>query len=475
MNHLYLQSGKYFLLIAFVSLFTFNGFAQKDSIYVYKDGSILFKEAVNKFDSITFVENSTKNVLNIHFQNTIVFNRDVSEIDSVNFSSNIKMLPLVTTGNVSEIGVDQATCSGSVLNDGGSSLIAYGFCWSTEAEPTIDDNITTNNDNITGVFSNTISDLTPGTVYYIRAYATNLVGTFYGEQISFTTAEPLSGKNWMSRISSNTYLRNISIPGTHDSGTSTASGATASLSKCQDWDITTQLNNGVRFLDMRFKVNGERLQVYHGIISMNLYHDDFFNVVRQFLADYPSETVILSIRNENDEASSTEKLKFEQILDAEINANSSKWFVGASVPRLSEARGKMVLFRRYDSNKGINMFNNWGDNMTFDVTGGRVQDVYKMSGTSDNSINTKWGHISNLLNGANNDNGSKFFVNFCSASPSTTIFSIEIPQAPKGASDKINPILQTFMDTAAKGSWGWILMDFPTEKLVTDIYMKNIQ
>ena len=68
-----------FAILAF--LFTFNGFSQKDSIYVYQNGSILFKEAVNKFDSITFVENISKNALHILFQNEIIFNRNVSEID----------------------------------------------------------------------------------------------------------------------------------------------------------------------------------------------------------------------------------------------------------------------------------------------------------------------------------------------------------------------------------------------------------
>ena len=564
MNHRYLQSGKSFLLVALVSLFAFNAFAQKDSIYVYKDRSILFKEAVTKFDSITFVENSSKNALNIHFQNTIIFNRNVSEIDSVNFGSNVKMLPLVITGSVSEIGVNLAICSGSVLNDGGSNLSDYGVCWSTEPEPSIADSKTSNNEDSTGAFSNTISDLTPSTTYYIRtyatneigtaygeiftfttlsgvatlttrvitdisdisatsggnitneggvsvtergvcwstevdptiednkiaqgsgrgsftcnitdlspsttyyvrSYATNLAGTFYGETVSFTTEEALNGSNWMCRISSNTYLRNISIPGTHDSG-ATSGGNT---SQCQDWDIETQLNNGVRFLDMRFRVSGERLRVYHGSVAMNLYHDEFFNTLRQFLSNHPSETVIISIRNENDGANDAEKLKFREILDDEINENSSKWFIGSTVPRLSEARGKMVLFRRYDSNKGINMFNNWGDNMTFDVSGGRVQDVYTITTTGFLSPNydAKWNHISDLLGDASNDNGSKFFVNFCSA-------SLIILASPKTVSNNINPRLQTFMDTAAKGSWGWILMDFPTEKLVTDIYMKNIQ
>ena len=452
-----------FLFAILAILFTFNGFSQKDSIYVYQNGSILFKEAVNKFDSITFVENISKNALHILFQNEIIFNRNVSEIDSVNFGSNMKALPLVATGNISEISKNQAICEGTVLNDGGSNLIACGFCWSTAPDPTIADS-TTNEGNTVGAFISTISNLNSGTTYYIRAYATNKIGTVYGEQISFTTESALTGKNWMGGIGDATSLCSISIPGTHDSGATSG----ISLAKCQDWSITTQLNNGIRFFDMRFKVSGERLRVYHGIVPMDLYHDVFFNTIRQFLTDNPTETVIISIRNEDDGASTADKTKFRQILDDEMGTNENQWFTASSIPKLSEVRGKMILFRRYDGNKGINMFNGWSDNATFNISGGKVQDVYSISGTSDNSINSKWEAISALLNEASKDEGSRFFVNFCSASAGgfTT---------PKSVADKVNPKLQSFMDTAAKGSWGWILMDFPTEKLVSDIYMKNIQ
>ena len=564
MNHLsYLQTKKCFLLAVFVAFFTFTGFAQQDSIYVYKTGSILFKEAVNKFDSITFVKNLSKNALNIHFQNEVVFNKNVSEIDSVNFSTNVKMLPLVTTDKTSNVGVVLLVCQGSVLNDGGSKLTSRGFCWNTTPDPTIEDS-NINVGKSLGVFESIISALNPGTTYYIRAYATNeigtaygetltfttlsgaatlttatatnisdisascggnitnsggvsitergvcwsteinpsiednkvvrgsgtgsftcditglapnttyyvrsyatsIAGTFYGESISFITKEALNGKNWMCRIPGTTYLRNISIPGTHDSGTSTASGFTASSAKCQDWTIAEQLNNGIRLLDIRFKVDGDRLRVYHGVASMNLYHEEVFQAIRDFLTGNPTETVIISIRNEDDGANAAEKLKFEQILNAEMSAYPGNWFTGSSFPRLSEARGKMVLFRRYDSNKGVNMFNNWGDDTTFDVTGGRIQDVYNITGSFSPNYNAKWDHISALLNDAHNDNGNKFFVNFCSAS---SLFA-----NPKTTSNNINPKLQTFMNTAAKECWGWILMDFPTAKLITDIYMKNI-
>ena len=60
------------------------------------------------------------------------------------------------------------------------------MCWSTNQNPTIADNITTNGSG-SGSFTSSITSLNANTTYYSRAYATNGVGTAYGNQINFTT------------------------------------------------------------------------------------------------------------------------------------------------------------------------------------------------------------------------------------------------------------------------------------------------
>lgn len=96
-------------------------------------------------------------------------------------------LPTVTTNTVSNITTETATCGGNVVTNGGAAITARGVCWSTSPNPTIDDYYTTDG-NSTGNFTSSITGLTQSTTYYVRAYATNSVGTAYGEQQSFTTA-----------------------------------------------------------------------------------------------------------------------------------------------------------------------------------------------------------------------------------------------------------------------------------------------
>ena len=94
--------------------------------------------------------------------------------------------PIVTTNTVSNITTNSATCGGNVIADGGATIIVRGICWSTSQNPTVNDNFTSNG-NGTGNFTSSITELTAGTTYYVRAYATNSIGTAYGEQRSFTT------------------------------------------------------------------------------------------------------------------------------------------------------------------------------------------------------------------------------------------------------------------------------------------------
>lgn len=96
--------------------------------------------------------------------------------------------PMVVTTPISSITPVSAYGGGVVLSHGGSDIIARGVCWSTDLNPSIDDNHTVDGFG-TGEFYSIISNLTPNTTYYVRAYATNSVGTAYGEQVEFTTLD----------------------------------------------------------------------------------------------------------------------------------------------------------------------------------------------------------------------------------------------------------------------------------------------
>ncbi|MBR6068241.1 MAG: hypothetical protein IKP45_10625 [Bacteroidales bacterium] len=97
----------------------------------------------------------------------------------------ITTTPEVHTSAIGSTNYRSAVCGGTVVLEG-NQVTSYGICWSTEYNPTIDD-AHTSEAVISDTFTSTMTGLEPSTTYYVRAYATNLCGTFYGEQKMLTT------------------------------------------------------------------------------------------------------------------------------------------------------------------------------------------------------------------------------------------------------------------------------------------------
>ncbi len=98
-------------------------------------------------------------------------------------------LPAVTTSTITGITNSTGTGGGNVTNDGGTPVTARGICWSTSINPTIS-NSRTNDGTGTGAFISNLTGLTASTAYHVRAYATNSVGTAYGNEVIFSTSSP---------------------------------------------------------------------------------------------------------------------------------------------------------------------------------------------------------------------------------------------------------------------------------------------
>jgi hypothetical protein len=99
------------------------------------------------------------------------------------------VIPSVTTNTITNVTATTANTGGNVTADGGATVTARGVCYSQNLNPTIADNVVSNAAGGTGNFSSFINELTPLTLYHIRAYATNSVGTAYGSDSTFTTPE----------------------------------------------------------------------------------------------------------------------------------------------------------------------------------------------------------------------------------------------------------------------------------------------
>jgi uncharacterized protein (TIGR02145 family) len=119
------------------------------------------------------------------------------------------VLPTLTTTAASSITQTTAISGGNILNDGSAAITARGVCWSTSPNPTISLATKTTDGLGSGAFTSNITGLTANTTYYVRAYATNSIGTAYGNEINFTTLQNSTGINIagpnVTDIDGNTY------------------------------------------------------------------------------------------------------------------------------------------------------------------------------------------------------------------------------------------------------------------------------
>jgi len=92
----------------------------------------------------------------------------------------------LNTTSITDITYSSATSGGNITSDGGLEITVRGVCWSKSQNPTINDSKTEDGSG-SGLFTSTVTGLTPNTTYYLRAYATNSDGTAYGNELPFST------------------------------------------------------------------------------------------------------------------------------------------------------------------------------------------------------------------------------------------------------------------------------------------------
>lgn len=156
-----------------------------------KTGSEAYKALHTTGANVETYNDNDLNPNNKYNYRIYAFNAAGGSTNSSNEASaktdSIKLVPTVTTTPVSSITIGTALSGGNVESDGGSVIISRGVVWSTSPNPTVTLSTKTSDTTTSSKHISSISGLTINTTYYVKAYATNSIGTGYGTQLIFKT------------------------------------------------------------------------------------------------------------------------------------------------------------------------------------------------------------------------------------------------------------------------------------------------
>ena len=137
--------------------------------------------------NLTNLSNNTTYYVRAYAKNS----KGIAYGDEVSFTTVEILLPTITTKEATNIFNTSAIVGGNITNDGGGDVTERGVVYNTSPNPTISNTKVAGGNGI-GEFTCNLTNLQSGTTYYVRAYAENVNGTAYGQEISFTTMTTLN-------------------------------------------------------------------------------------------------------------------------------------------------------------------------------------------------------------------------------------------------------------------------------------------
>ena len=119
-------------------------------------------------------------------------------LDAIKFAPSV--LPEVHTIDVTQRDGYSVTVNYILSSNGNNAINAQGVCWSVTTHPTVANNKTTNVETLAGSYTSVMENLLHNTTYYVRAYASNGIGTVYGEELSIETSKSFVGDHYQGGI-----------------------------------------------------------------------------------------------------------------------------------------------------------------------------------------------------------------------------------------------------------------------------------
>ena len=292
----------------------------------------------------------------------------------------------------------------------------------------------------------------------------------------FRFVRPIGVSQWMASLSGSTRINALTIPGTHDSGAQIGS----EFVRCQTLNIRQQLDSGIRFLDMRFKVvsrNGIAMDVYHGFVDMGLKSEDVFNAVEEFLTANPTECVLMHVREEetSDVTGETPLTVLNQMAESRPDLfwrSTETTFERHSTncPMLDDVRGKIVLV----ANSNLSAFGNrsksesWRNWLSYpeeeNIDGGDYWLVRGIGATGiPKYVDTKWRRMTRVL-----PNDALRWVGI-----SGTGVGTENGLFPSTVASYLNTAISEKLKADVVRRYGIVAMDYPPVVLTNQLIASN--
>ncbi|XP_032998406.1 1-phosphatidylinositol phosphodiesterase-like [Lacerta agilis] len=253
--------------------------------------------------------------------------------------------------------------------------------------------------------------------------------------------------DWMSGLPDHLLLSRVSIPGTHDSMSLLGDLKIC----CQSWPLEAQLAAGIRFLDIRCKLEGGHFLIYHVNTFQEADFSEVLNKTMSFLREHPQETVLMRVKEELPVIPKEDFApRLRQYLDEE--GQGCVWTKEA-IPTLGQARGKVVILEELEK----------------EVLGVPYEELSVGDAWHVFSAEHKWDQVKEHLNAAANGDQAVMHLTYCSGNGLFT--------NPEELAKYINPRCYEHLRAQAGEvvRWGVVIMDFPGTGLICTIVESNLE
>ena len=291
--------------------------------------------------------------------------------------------------------------------------------------------------------------------------------------------EAAGSADWMADLDDGMPLSEITLPGTHNSGAEHAQ--LAFFSKCQSMGIKEQLEAGYRYLDIRLDGDEGVLRLMHGFTECKpsalsnraLTLSEVLGDCYAFLEEHSTETVLFCVKQEHGDLPVAD---LQRMLAEEIRRDPERWLLTDALPTLGEARGKIVLLRRWEDDAGLG--SDAGVPFGWKDQGGTeyppedteanfpgellvwVQDRYEYD------TEEKWeAFVEGLTVGVGEEEAALHFL--------STKGSFAYGH-PYFFAQRLNKRLLAY-ELPGEGPLGWVIVDFGSARLVEHIYERNFR